>query len=666
MKRLLALRKRWQAFGLGSLEFLFPENRKILAFVRRYEKECILVVCNLSRFVQPVELDLSGFQQMVPTELFSRNAFPPVSDRPYFLTLGPHAFYWFSLQPRVVEAVSIPSPVAATPETLGLTVIERWDEVLKDKARSKLENCLQSYIQPRRWFGGKAREVKSVRIREQITVPFEEHKAYVLLLEVDYVQGDPENYVLPLAYATGDEAESLKRELPHLVICQLRMARHNGTGALYDATGSKFFARALLDAIARRRTFKGEHGEAVTFHTPAYRRIRGDASAPLEPVLGKAEQSNSALLFGDKFILKLFRRFELGPNPDIEIGRFLAKKGFPHVPPLSGGIEFRREDGQQVSLSIMHGLVANSQDAWEYTLDSLGRYYERVGSLNDEAEQETRVDGSLLDWAETELPAHVPERIGTYLESARLLGERTAAMHLALASDKEDNNFCPEPFTPFYQRSLYQSLRNQAVSSLVLLRKRLKNLPKEVHDPAAKVAAAESEILKRYRAIAEGRITGTRTRVHGDYHLGQVLHDGRDFFIIDFEGEPARSLSERRIKRTPLRDVAGMLRSFDYVAHATLYRQLDQGIITPEKFKSLEGWARFWNHWVSVIYLQSYLLGARKAEFLPHTANEMKILLEANLLNKAMYELSYELNSRPDWLRIPLEGILRLIEQPRT
>jgi maltose alpha-D-glucosyltransferase/alpha-amylase len=664
MKRLLALRKRWQAFGLGSIEFLQPENRKILAFLRRHESECLLVVCNLSRFVQAVELDLSAYPQRVPVELFGRNAFPPITDKPYFLTLGPHAFYWFSLVPRFAERIALATPATPTAVELPvLTVDSRWEDVLADQHRARLESLLPAYLPPRRWFGSKAREVKSALIRETMPLPGSE-KTVLTFVDVDYVQGDAETYLLPLAFARGPEAERLQRELPHLVIARLALRKGGVEGVLHDAVGSRAFALTLLEAIGRRRTLKGRRGEAQGFTLPAFKRLRGDPATPLEPSLSRAEQSNSAIVFGDKFLLKTFRRLEAGVNPDLEIGRFLAERQFPHVPALAGGIEYRAADGSQTSLAILSAFVPNCKDAWDFTLDALGRYFERVGSLSEELRPPPG-DAHVLDLAGAELPPVVPERLGTYVEAARLLGERTAALHVCLASEEEDKDFAPEPFNPFYQRALFQSMRNQAVQTLALLRKRLKTLPEALRPQAERVAALEPDLLQRLRAVADTRISALRLRIHGDFHLGQLLHTGKDFLIIDFEGEPARSLSERRLKRTPLRDVAGLLRSFHYAAYAALFTQVEQGVMSAEQCAALDPWARFWVRWVSVITLKAYLAGAQPGGFLPRTAAELKVLLDAHLLHKAMYELGYELNHRPAWLRIPLQGVLQLVEPPR-
>ncbi len=311
----------------------------------------------------------------------------------------------------------------------------------------------------------------------------------------------------------------------------MRLKKKGVDGLLHDGSASPEFAAMLLDVIARRRTLKAENGEAEGISFAPFRRIRGDTAAALEPVPGKAEQINSTVLFGDKFILKAFRRLESGLNPNLEISRFLAEHDFPHVQPLAGALEYRASDGSSTSLGILTGSVANCQDAWEFTLDTLSRYYERVSTLPEGQCEVPAISGSLLEGFEQEMPAIVAERLGTYVEAARLLGDRTAAFHLCLESEKEDKNFAPEPFNPFYQRSLFQSMRNQAVQSLGLLRKKLRTLPESVRAQAEEVSGRESDILKRLRAVADTRITGMRLRVHGDYHLGQLQHTGKDFLI---------------------------------------------------------------------------------------------------------------------------------------
>jgi maltose alpha-D-glucosyltransferase/alpha-amylase len=262
--------------------------------------------------------------------------------------------------------------------------------------------------------------------------------------------------------------------------------------------------------------------------------------------------------------------------------------------------------------------------------------------------------------------------LGAYLESARLLGRRTGEMHLLLASDMDNKDFAPEPFTPFYQRALYQSMRNLVAKSLDLLRKKLVSLPETERTQAEQLCSLQPDLLKRLRAIYETRINAVRIRCHGDYHLGQVLYTGKDFFIFDFEGEPARPIGERRIKRSPLRDVAGMIRSFHYVAYAALLQQLELGTMHSENLQQLEPWAECWYGWISAAFLHSYRNvvsaalpaagSATAGDLVPKSKDELSVLLYSHLLEKAIYELSYELNNRPDWVIIPLAGIRQLLE----
>lgn len=658
MRRLIGLRKRFKAFGRGSLEFLQPDNRKILAFLRRYQNECILVVANLSRFVQYVELDLSAFKGVVPVEMFGRVAFPPIGELPYLLTLGPHEFYWFILEsPRGSEGEAALS-LAQIPL---LRVADEWESLFQEEDRTALEAILPNYLKGRRWFGGKARPLQAISIAEVIPFSYASSTAYLIAVTVDYTDGDPETYVLPVTIAAGERAEQVQKEMPHAVIARLQ--GREGEGVLYEALCEKSFNAALLDAIARRRRFKGSTGELFALPTRSFRHMRGSTEVALEPSLSKAEQSNSSIIYGDKFILKLFRRMAAGVNPDLEVGRFLTEKTtFVHTPPVAGVLEYRQDLREPATVAILHGFVPNQGDAWQYTLDTLDHYFERALTHRDVKELPLP-STSLVALSEEAPPPLVQETIGAYLASVQLLGRRTAELHIALASDLSDSRFAPEPFTAHYQRSIYQTMRSLAAQAFPLLRRRLKDLPEAVRAEAGKVLDLEGEVAKRLQAVLGRKIATLRTRYHGDYHLGQVLYTGKDFIIIDFEGEPARPLSERRMKRSPLRDVAGMLRSFQYVAYKALFDQEAEGVYAshPEALAALEPWTRLWYVWVSAVFVKAYRETAGQASFLPRSREDLQILLDAYLLEKAVYELSYELNNRPDWVRIPLQGILQLL-----
>ncbi len=667
MKRMISLHKRWKAFGLGTIEFLHPENRKVLACVRRYQNECILVVANLSRFVQPVKLDLSAFQSLVPVELFGRTEFPVINDKPYFLTLGPHDFYWFALESKApARAEAAGDPVG--PEARArLFVDNNWEEVLNENNHAQLEQALRAWLPSRRWFGGKAKTIRGVHVQERIPVVMEADRAFLVLIQVDYLYAESEAYCLPLACAFGEMSDSICRESPALVLARLTLNQSNEDGVLYDAIANKAFCRALLGLIHGRRTVAGEHGELTSSRTPVLRGLRAGGAPALEPAISKAEQSNSSIIYGDRLILKFFRRLDVGPNPDLEIARFLTARNFPHTPPLAGALEYQGRDEESITVALLTSYVPGCKDAWEFTLDTLGRFYERIQTTPAvEAKALLACTASITKLPVGEIPAQAAEMIGTYLESARIIGERTAALHQVLSSETEDRNFTPEPFTAHGQRSLYQSMRNLTRRNFQLLNQRLKSLPSETQAQALQVLGLESKILGRFRAIYERRLDAGRIRYHGDYHLGQLLYTGKDFLIIDFEGEPSLAIGERRLKQSPLRDVAGMIRSFDYAAYTALLRQIELGRLQPGQRKEMESWARFWSRWVSIIFYSTYRKAVGSAAFLPANDADLQLMMDAFLLRKAVYELGYELNDRRDWAWIPLQAILELVNSEST
>jgi maltose alpha-D-glucosyltransferase/alpha-amylase len=661
MKRLIALRKRYRAFGRGSIEFLYPENRKILAFIRSFEDERILVVANLSRFAQYVELDLSAYRGSAPLELFGRTEFPLVGDLPYLLTLGPYSFHAYSLQEvRSMEGIAARS--AALP---AIEVSDSWQDVLLGRARASFEEILPEYLQDRRWFGARARRVKTAEIVEVVPIPSpssdegSEPAGYFTLVHVEFTEGDPQTYALPLT-ARRWEGEDQGEPPQAAVIARLRAS--DGEYFLMDGMYEPFLVKGVLDALARRRRMNGLAGRLAANPTRFFTRIRGEIQSILagghgvEPFVLSGEQSNTSVAFGDKLLLKLFRRLDEGENPDLEMGRFLTEKGFPNVPPVAGALEYLHGRGAPMTVGIFQGYVPNEGDAWQYTIDNLNGYMEDVLARQPEVnEPPLLLRTSLIDLAEIPPPELALEMFGTYLESARLLGRRTADLHLALASEPDDPTFAPEPITPQYQRSMYQSMRSLALQVFRLMREELHRIPE-----AIQLMDLESDIADRFRKLLETKIDAERIRVHGDYHLGQVLYTGKDFVIIDFEGEPARPLSERRIKRPPLRDVAGMLRSFHYAAYVGLFGRV--GATPQDNPALLEPWILFWHQWVTAAFLHSYMEAASEGSFLPRTRREIEVLLDGLLLEKAIYELRYEMNNRPDWVKIPIAGILQLLE----
>jgi maltose alpha-D-glucosyltransferase/alpha-amylase len=645
MKRLISLRKRFKAFGRGTMEFLSPENCKVIAFIRRYQDECILVIANLSRFVQYVELDLSAFKGRTPIELFSRTEIPPIGDKPYFITLGPHDFYWFSLELKQVCELRIP-------EIASLDVAD--ESMFFEETRTELESILAAYLQASCWSGKKARTIKSASLLEVISVPYNSSLFYMTMIQIEYIDGNPEIYNLPVTIAFGEKASYMKDKVPQSILARVNM--RGKEGVFYDASADRDFCYALVEAISHRRRFKGKNGEGIASPTRAFRKLLGQTETLPEPEILKGEYSNILIAYGDKLVLKFFRRIEEGQNPDLEIGRFLTeRKSFAHIPQVAGALEYYGHNGEPATLAILTGYVHDQRNAWQYTLDVLDRYFELA--LAKQGVEIPLIHKSLIDMVDEDIPIQIQEMMNSYIETAQLLGQRTAELHIELASDPENPNFAPEAFSSLYQRSIYHSMQGMAKQVFQLLRKRMNCLPEAARKDAQQVLNLEGEILKRFRSILNIEITAMRIRCHGDYHLGQVLRTGNDFVIIDFEGEPEKALSERKLKRSPFKDVAGMIRSFHYAAYE-IY--LNRTSLRPEDILVLKPWSDLWYTYAGVAFLKSYLDTAKEEIFIPKNREEIKVLLNVFLLEKAVYELDYELNNRPEWVIIPLKGILNL------
>jgi maltose alpha-D-glucosyltransferase / alpha-amylase len=665
MKRLINLREHTRVFGHGSLEFLFPENPKVLVYIRELEDERVLVVANLSRFVQYAELDLSKWKGLVPVELFGRTRFPPIGDLPYFLTLAPHGFYWLSLEPMREEIpVHLRGPGDEIPT---VTVTGHWETLLRGRTKRAFERVIPRALESRRWYGGKARTAQAASIVDVVPVGAagRRPKAWLLFVQITYTEGEPEMYVVPVAHAAGAEAETLLQEKVGAVLVKIETRGKSETALLYDAFYEESFPPLLLDTIERRRRLKGDKGEIGGMVTRAYRDVV-DPDASLAPHVARAEQSNTSLIYGEQLILKLYRRLTEGQNPDLEVGRFLTRAGFAHIPQVAGAIEYQVGKEEPRTLAILQSFVPNEGDAWRYTLDALGAYYEEVlAHRHGEPSQEPEAPrAALFDLLGEVPPAELQNRIGPYLASAQLLGQRTGELHRALASHPDEPDFAPEPFTAHYQRGLLQSVRTQLKQATTLLRTRMAGMPADLAEEAQALLDGEAAATERLQGLTSRPIEASRIRVHGDYHLGQVLFTGRDFVIIDFEGEPARPLSERRLKRSPLRDVAGMLRSFHYAAYAALFDQASRwgADSNPDVETHLRAGALAWYRWVSATFLGAYLDAVRGAGLLPKTRADVETLLAAELIEKASYELSYELNNRPSWIRIPIQGLRELLD----
>jgi len=508
----------------------------------------------------------------------------------------------------------------------AIDVLE-WDRPFPDKrALQSLSAVLSAYVSTRRWYRSKARTIDRLTVIDLISTTIA--GAFILVIRIQYHDGVCDEYFVPVAVARPGDSTAIDEP-----ICTLR-GPDGQEGVLHGVLTNAAFRQVLLDVVLCERTFKGRYGNLSGRRTEALDAICGEDALEFESFVSRAEQSNTSVIYGDRYILKVFRKLEQGINPDIEIGTFLTRRGFKNTPAVLGQIEYKLENGETYTAGILQQFVRNQGDAWSYTLRSLGGFFERALAAGSG-------------------PPEVPHDVlGDYAASAALLGKRTAQMHAAFEDEHAGPDFVPEPFTARDKEKLYQDLLGQADIAFELLRRKQAILTGLASEAAREVLHLEPEVMARFNALHESPVSALRIRHHGDYHLGQVLYTGDDFMIIDFEGEPARSLSERRQKALAMRDVAGMLRSFHYAAYAALFEASARA--------KLESWTASWTAWVGAIYWKAYLSEGSGLRSIPSGAGEQKLLLDAFLLQKALYEVAYELNNRPDWVHIPLRGILSL------
>ena len=657
MRRLLALRKRYvKVFGRGSINIIPVDNQSILAFTRTYEDQKILVVFNLSRFAQSTMLPVSeDYKDLVPVELFSQTAFPTFEDAPYHMLLGPHGFYWFAMktEEEVEESHVSPEHAAVSAEgTLpSLYVKEGLQNLLvrtmaHGRGLERLEKLMPDFLKKQRWFGRKGESIENVHLRDAVRLQAQPVPVYLSLLSIE-LAGETDLYVLPLMVAYDEEAERIQQEHPEACLAWMRGPR--GRGLLHDAATNPAFWKVLFQwwqSGGKGRSLRGLYLPSLN------REVRGHHVEDVR--LFSGEQSNSSAIIDDKYFIKLYRRLERGVNPETELLDHLTEQGFKFIPRLHGTLNFKRPE-QQYAMGILQESLSAEGDGWSHALDMMDRFLNRVADTPPPEEATT------ADYAEDDVPAWLDTVAPEMLSLARLLGIRTAEMHLALAkADKPE--LAPQPGTEDATRTLAERIQQRIEDTHQLLEEKADTLSSSLSDaPEEEVPTAETwdRARRRIRELRDMEPLQERIRVHGDYHLGQVLRAEGEFYVLDFEGEPARSLAERRQRDYPLRDVAGMLRSLEYAA---LTAWCDHAERAEEDLPALKTWTKHLITWCESIFLAAYFDTADEAAF-THPAEARRSYLWAYLLEKALYEIRYEINHRPTWTWLPLHGLGRLLEE---
>ena len=659
MRRMIAMRKRFKAFGCGSLEMLASDNPKVLTFMRCFEDEKLLVVINLSRFSQTVMVDLSRFAGMIPEEVFSHNRFPLIQETRYHFTMGPFDSFWFVL--RNTDAQIEPGEDGLK---LKLREGHPWWDVLKGKSGERFCSIVMPhYLQRVFWFCGKGRVINQIRVIDSCPLKQAEQTFQLVFLQVSYVELKSEIYLIPMTWLSNEQVQALSDRHPLATITSLSLG--DMEGVLCDAIYFEEFRGLLYELISNNAKVNGANGAellglragGVTKITPARAEL-----FPSRVVV--VEQNNTSIMYGDRLLFKMYRKLQDGIHPEPEILRFLAGgKKFRHVPTYAGGIEYRAAGGRKYDLGVLQGYIPSHGDAWRNTLTSLTQFVEHLLTHRHDLPKLPDRLPTLLEVVDNGIPTQFGELVrGLHLEMALLLGRRTAEMHRALASSSTDSAWSVEEFSTLYQRSIFQSMRGLIRRNFQILAANLQRLPDDVQHRATQILAAEKEIIACLQKITGKRLSAKKCRIHGDLHLGQALFTGKDFVFIDFEGVPAKSLSERRLKRSPLRDVAGMIHSFHYAAMTTL---VQHGASHPDDILMLEPWLEAWYVYVSGSYLKAYLHAMKNSPLIPANRTEIATMLRCFLINKVAHELGYELNNRPGSVDLSLRGIEMLLKECR-
>src|SRR3569833_1636558 len=641
MRRMLLVRKSSQAFGRGSLRFIRPGNRRVLVYLRQYGEDTILYMVNLSRSAQPVEIALAEYKGTMPIELLGNTAFPPVGELPYFLTLPAYGFYWFRLS-REAQAPPWHDERMA-PEDLPVLVLvegwacfftERvatWRQNLAMRLRVQLESrVIPHFVATQRWYAGKGTPIVSAKLSDYglRESSLDRWLAAIFLIES---ATESNHYFIPLAIAVEEGEETRWKMLQPAAIARVR--QQATVGVLADACLDVNFCWLVVDAIGASAELATHTGLIRCTATSLFPELRGDPGAVLTVTAGPGQSSNSTVRVGDQFLLKIYRKLQPGENPELEIGRYLTEVArFPNIVPVAGAVEYRAEDGTLMTLALLQAFVMNQGDGWDYTVNYLVRFLEdrRTG---------------------TPLPedAH-----GLYLSLMRTLAIRTAELHVALSRPTDNPAFAPEPITATDIQTWKAHTLAEAEKTFSMLSDQLARLPNDV--------AIDAESLLKRRALLERQIeasaarvpTGLKTRRHGDYHLGQVLLRRNDFILVDFEGEPGRTPAERRLKHSPLTDVAGMLRSFTYARRVVLFWGSQVG---PNHAAMLEPLLDNWEQQTRQTFIAAYD-DVACTHGLYTSLEEMRPLLQLFEIEKALYEVRYELGNRPDWASIPLRSLI--------
>ncbi|HBG26878.1 MAG: maltose alpha-D-glucosyltransferase [Planctomycetes bacterium GWF2_41_51] len=647
MKHLINLRKRFKAFGRGSIKFLNVKNPKILAFLREYDNEKILILANLAGSVQYVQLEIPEYKGMTPLELFGQTELPCITESPYLFTLGAYGFYWFQLYEKPAEVIqTIPQRSLPTFRLEGY-----WENLIKDKNKQRLERIIFDYIKYCGWFRGKGIGVERLEIIESFRIPDNKDIFHIVLFEIEYSNSVIERYILPAGYTSSHA------NLPEAAVIAKLTSTKNLEGFIYDAIYSDTFLLSFLNFTANKRDQRGIKGRLIT---SALKRF--PTNDILHISVENREEEQVTVTFGQKYSMKIYRWLEPGISPELEISDYLTSKKFAHIMQVRSSLQYSVFNEENTALGIIYDYVPNQGSIWQYTLNYLMKNYEAAGKQIANFQKIPSEPGYFFDILNAQPPVFVQEFFQLYSEQMQLLAQRTAKLHTIL-SMSDEQAFKPEPFTDFHKYSQYQSVYSLIRETIRLLDNRLSQLPPDIREQGRIIMHSEKDIISRFKAIRDRHISAMRIRIHGNYNLGKILYTGKDFIITGFEGQYGHSLSERRNKMSPLRDAANMLRSIHYASFFSTFNIPRSGF--PLAVEQIVPVQNLWYLWTCAAFVSSYLNHSKDMPFMPKDSEELKELLRCYLLERTFIELQNELKNRPEWARVPFEGILQIIRKTK-
>jgi maltose alpha-D-glucosyltransferase/alpha-amylase len=652
MKRMITMRKKYKAFGRGDFTFLNTDNPKVLAFLRRYENETLLIVVNLSKFAQVAEVPLDGYRGYTPVELMSRNKFPAVGkDSTYFFTMGPHNYLWFSLEKthqELNEQKAVP-----TLQVNGLI------DILKKNLRNDLEGAiLPAYLKRSKWFTGRARTIYNTEIVNYATIPYSPNNALLLLVEVTYESGLPETYQLIVTFASDAVAKKLSNNFPQSILAHMQLGKEEGL--LCDALYVTSFQQLLYEHMMHHHTISINENSHIRFYNNGQLEKYAHQHHDIKPRIQEGDRYHSAISYDNSFFLTMYRKVDYTVNPDTEISWFLSEKAkFAHVPAYIGGMEWLTEKGL-VTLGMVQVMVENHGNGYGYMLERIYNFIERILALNQDNLPSYELMGTLAEPVSfDQLKGNLKDLLGARAaEQARLMGIRTGEMHLALAS-QGDKDFKPEEFSLHYQRSLFSAMVSLVREVLQSLKRNIARLPANIQPEAEELLQRRDAVLNVLKKIYAQKLDVQKIRIHGNYTLDQVLLTGKDIAIQGFGGDPMRPYSERRLKRSPLHDVATMLRSFHNAAYEGFF--LNNHILKENLSKYIP-FAQVWAHYMGSFFMKAWLDTVAGSHFVPKDKAELRMMLQTFLLEKALLDLNQSLNNGSASIVVPMRTIKSIIK----